>query len=84
MVAEVDGLRVITANSCSLLRRVPEACVQVCCCYNDVVPPSVHVNWAAPQAGSLVGLVWLSDLLMQYVGLLLYGNRLACVIALGV
>eukprot|EP00878_Enallax_costatus_P027161 GHUV01029216.1.p1 GENE.GHUV01029216.1~~GHUV01029216.1.p1 ORF type:complete len:582 (+),score=119.59 GHUV01029216.1:259-2004(+) len=29
LVTEVDGLRVITAGGCSLLRRVPEACVQV-------------------------------------------------------
>jgi hypothetical protein len=30
MVTEVDGLRMVSSSTCSLLRRVPEALVQVC------------------------------------------------------
>lgn len=30
LVTEVDGLRLLTNSSCSLLRRVPDALVQVC------------------------------------------------------
>jgi hypothetical protein len=29
MVTEVDGLRMVSSNTCSLLRRVPDALVQV-------------------------------------------------------
>jgi hypothetical protein len=30
MVTEVDGLRMVSSSTCSLLRRVPDALVQVC------------------------------------------------------